>query len=193
MVDLLSLYEFIPPADKQLFKTLSNRSTCKKGDFLLLDGDIQEELYCIKSGIAFLYLELEHGLKVIDFAYHNRFCADVSSFSNQIPASYCIQCLEDCEIESIRFIDLQQIFNASPATERAYRIVLEKVLTALLNKCLLNETKSIKERFQWIMHQKPELFRLVPHKYIASYIHIDPTNFSKLYNQYCIKNGLHYE
>ncbi|MEN0006272.1 MAG: cyclic nucleotide-binding domain-containing protein [Bacteroidota bacterium] len=103
MIEILSLYHPIPAVEQQYFRSLTQSSTFKKGDYLLFDGEVQEELYLIKSGVAYLFLELEHRNKVIDFAYHNRFCADLASLSTQTPAQYCIQCLEDSEVERISF------------------------------------------------------------------------------------------
>lgn len=42
---------------------------------------------------------------------------------------------------------------------------------------------TIKERYKNFCQQNPLLLHTVPHKYIASYLGIDPTNFSKLFNQ----------
>jgi len=41
---------------------------------------------------------------------------------------------------------------------------------------------SVEERFRQFAAQSPHLFQLVPHKLLASYLGMHPTNFSKLYN-----------
>lgn len=193
MVDLLSLYYFIPASDKKLFKSLTKTIAKKKEDYLLFDGDIQNELYLVKSGVAYLYDDRGAKLRVLDFSYNNRFCANFESFSDQSPSKLCIQCLTDSIIERISYDDLYTVFNESQAIERAYRMLLEKLLISMINKSIEFDSLSIEERFLLIMSKKPELFKLVPHKYIASYINIDSTNFSKLYNQYCVNNDLYYE
>lgn len=160
---------------------------------MLFDGDTQRELFMVKSGIACLYDDSGAKRNLIDFAYQNRFCADFISFSSQSPSKYCIECLSDCEVAGISYPDLQRAFDQSPAIERAYRLLLERMLVAALKKNIIDRTYSMEERFTSIMNKKPELFQLVPHKYIASYANMDVTNFSKLYNQYCVNNGLQYE
>jgi hypothetical protein len=42
---------------------------------------------------------------------------------------------------------------------------------------------SIEDRYKNFCRKSPDLLHLVPHKYIASYLGIDPTNFSKLFNK----------
>ncbi|MBK9452185.1 MAG: hypothetical protein IPN95_22740 [Bacteroidetes bacterium] len=41
---------------------------------------------------------------------------------------------------------------------------------------------SMEERFTAFMERSAHLINLVPHKQLASYLGIDPTNFSKLLN-----------
>jgi hypothetical protein len=45
---------------------------------------------------------------------------------------------------------------------------------------------TIEERFASFLKRNPALINLVPHKYLASYLRIDPSNFSRLLNQYHI-------
>lgn len=191
MNDILSLYHFIPFSQRRLFP--GHTKQYKKGDFLLLDGDIQHELYLIKQGVVILCWDQDDVFKVVDFAYEHRFCVDIGSFSSQTPSSYCIQCLDDCDVEFIHYDDLERLFDAAPDVERAYRILLERILAALLKKSLTQEVMTIQQKFDWIIGTRPELFRLVPHKYIASYLNIDPTNFSKLFTQECKRGKLFYE
>jgi hypothetical protein len=40
----------------------------------------------------------------------------------------------------------------------------------------------IEKRFKLFAKRSSHLFNTVPHKYLASYLRIDPTNFSKLIN-----------
>lgn len=190
MVDILSLYYAIPSVDRKQFYTQIEKRSFKKGDFLLFDGDVQKELFLVRAGVTHTFLEMKKKRKIIDFSYNNRFCADFKSFTTQTPAKYAIQCLEDCEIESISFQSLQYLFDQASSIERAYRLLLERILSGIIDKSINNEICTINDRFEWVMQKQPELFKLVPHKYIASYINIDTTNFSKLYNKHCSGNHL---
>ena len=190
MVELLNLYNAIPAEDRKTLRSKIAIKNFKKGDFLLLDGEVQNELYLVKSGTLMMYFDTDEKVKVVDFAYLNRFCVDIDSFSNQTPSVYCIRCIDDCVVETIEYESLQTVFDQSPQIERAYRLLLESVLSAVIRKELNQGIMTIQQRFNKIIEKRPELFSLVPHKYIASYINIDPTNFSKLYNR--IQNTLKY-
>lgn len=129
-----------------------------------------------------LYMDRDDKRQVIDFAYRNRFCVDLHSFTNQVESSFCIECMQDSQVESISYEDLNHVLDGYPSIQKAYRILLERVYTALLERKLDLGLLTIQERFNQVIASRPELFTLVPHKYIASYLNIDATNFSKLYN-----------
>ena len=193
MLELLSLYNSIPGAQKLLFKSKIEVKNFKKGEFLLIDGEVQNKLYLVKNGILMMYFDTDKKYEIIDFAYLNRFCVDIDSFSNQTPSVYCIQCIGDCEIQLIDYEDLQNIFDTSSNVERAYRLLTERIIASLVKRQLNQRIMTIQQRFNLVVEKRPELFKLVPHKYIASYINIDATNFSKIYNLYSNRGKLLYE
>jgi hypothetical protein len=45
------------------------------------------------------------------------------------------------------------------------------------------QSMSAEQRFRALLARSPHLLHLVPHKYIANYLGMDPTNFSKLLGQ----------
>lgn len=192
MIELLNLYSDISNQDSKLFESLVDTFLISKGDYLLFDGEIQDKLFLIKSGVTATYLDNDAKQKYIDFSYQNRFAVDIRSFIKQSQSEFCIRCLDDSEVQSISFNNLQTIFDKSPKIERAFRILTENLLIASIEKSIIMETKNINDRFKWVMNKKPELFKLLPNKLIASYINIDITNFSKLYKQYCLKENLIY-
>lgn len=182
MIQLLSLYNQIDAKDQRYFESKVEVQSVQKGEFLLMDGQIQDRLFLVREGLHMLYLDRDDKRQVIDFAYRNRFCADLHSFTNQVESSFCIECMQDSQVESISYEDLNHVLDGYPSIQKAYRILLERVYTALLERKLDLGLLTIQERFNQVIASRPELFTLVPHKYIASYLNIDATNFSKLYN-----------
>ncbi len=184
MVEIFSLYNSISNSDKKLLESKVSSKTLKKGEFILMDGEIQDQLYLVRKGLLMTYFDNDEKRKVIDFAYKNRFAVDIDSFSNQSKSIYCIECMEDSVVESIHHNDLMTLFDSSKEIERAYRLLTEKILCSVLKRHLELSCLSIEERFYKIVSKRNELFSLVQHKHIASYLNIDPTNFSKLYNNF---------
>ncbi len=57
-----------------------------------------------------------------------------------------------------------------------------QALSGLLERMAQLQCFSSEEKFKTLLQRSPHILQLVPHKYLANYIGIDPTNFSKLIN-----------
>ncbi len=85
-------------------------------------------------------------------------------------------------MECLKYEDLQTIYDLSQQIERLFRKINERLLAGILNQYMELRAMTISERFRAFCNRSPHLLQQVPHKYIASYLDIDATNFSKLFN-----------
>lgn len=128
------------------------------------------------------YFETDDKTHVIAFTYPPNLCAIPESFQFQTPSKYYLACLTNSELESISYEELQLLFNQSQQLERLFRKMTESILAGMINRHMELHALSMEERFKTFCQRSPHLLQLVPHKYIASYLDINPTNFSKLFN-----------
>jgi CRP-like cAMP-binding protein len=154
----------------------------KKNEYLVLPGDLQKEIYFIRSGVQMSFFEHETKLHVMAFTYAPELSAIPDSFPVQKPSKFALRCVTDSTMECLSFDDLQNLFDRSQQIERLFRKMTEHVLAGLVKRHLDLKTTSMEQRFREFCKRSTHLLQLVPHKYIASYLDIDPTNFSKLYN-----------
>jgi hypothetical protein len=63
------------------------------------------------------------------------------------------------------------------------RIGLTHALAGVLERLVELECFSSEEKFKKLLHRSPHMLQLVPHKYLANYLGIEATNFSKLINK----------
>ncbi len=181
--EYFKLFHDINTADYDLLTKNLKSKSFKKGDFITVPGQIQRELYFVKSGVQMSYFEAENKTHVIAFTYPPNLCAIPESFSFQIPSKYFLTCLTDSEFEYILFDDLQLLFDKSQAIERLFRRMTEAVLAGMINRHIELHSMRIEERYKTFCQRSPHLLQLVPHKHIASYLGVDRTNFSKLFNK----------
>jgi len=174
-------HEYFKPDYELLTKNLKTK-TFKKGDFITVAGQTQRELYFVKSGVQMSFFDADNKTHVIAFTYSPNLCAIPESFSFQIPSKYFLTCLTDSELDYITFDELQKLFDQSQQIERLFRRMTEAVLSGMINRHIELHSMTIEERYKTFCQRSPHLFQLVQHKYIASYLGIDPTNFSKLFN-----------
>jgi CRP-like cAMP-binding protein len=164
-----------------LKESLKSRSF-KKGEFITTPGQIQRDLFFVTSGVQMSYHETNDKTHVIAFTYPPNPCAIPESFSFQIPSKYFLRCLTESEFNSISYDALHKLFDQSHGLERLFRKMTEAVLAGLINRHIELHSLTIEQRYTTFCQRSPHLLQLVPHKYIASYLNIDSSNFSKLYN-----------
>jgi CRP-like cAMP-binding protein len=180
--DYFNLFHPITNADYDRLEGRLKSKSFRKGDLITVPGQIQRELFFVKSGVQMSYFDASNKTHVIAFTYPPNLCAIPESFSFQQPSKYFLTCLTDSEMDYITYDELQKLFDQSQQIERLFRRITEVVLAGMINRHIELHSMSIEERFKTFCQRSPHLLQLVPHKYIASYLNIDPTNFSKLFN-----------
>ena len=171
--------------DKETFQLLTEnfKTKCfKKGEHIVKPGQIEREIFFTKIGVQMYCFDANSKMNIIGFSYAPNICAIPESFFFQKPSKYYLTCLTDSELYYLTFEDLQKIFDKSQQVERLFRKLAESVGIGLINRQIELRTTTIEERFKIFCQRSPHLLQLVPHKYIASYLAIDATNFSKLFN-----------
>jgi CRP-like cAMP-binding protein len=154
----------------------------KKGDFIIVPGQIQRDLYFVKSGVQMSYFDTDDKIYTLAFTYFPYLCGIAESFSFQVPSKYTLVCLTDSELEYLSYANLQKLVDQSQQIERLFRRMTEAMLAGMIDLHIELRAMTIEERYKTFCRKNPHLLQLVPHKYIASYLGIDPTNFSKLFN-----------
>ncbi len=184
----INLFEFfntfheISESDYQLLTDNLKTRTFKKGDRIVVQGQVQRELYFVKKGVQMSFFDAEKKTHVIAFTYPPGLCAVPDSFQFQVPSKCSLTCLTASELDYITYDDLMTLFDESRELERLFRKITEFVLAGMINRHIELHSKTMEERYRAFCQRSPHLLQLVPHKYIASYLGIDPTNFSKLFN-----------
>tara|TARA_R110001606_G_scaffold151190_8_gene291616 strand:+ start:582 stop:1151 length:570 start_codon:yes stop_codon:yes gene_type:complete len=185
---MTELYDFIKSIhsinedDYQLLTEDLRTRQFKKGEHITQPGQIERQIFFVRSGVQMYHFEAFEKLNILGFAYPPNFCAIPESFLLQKSARYYLTCLTDSELDYLSFEKLQHLFDKSQQIERLFRKLSEAVTVGLINRQIELRSTTIEERFKSFCQRSPHLLQLVPHKYIAAYLAIDPTNFSKLFN-----------
>lgn len=171
-----------PDHDLMLLLGLCKHRTFKKGEIILSPGEVQREMHFILRGIQMSFVEGDTKPYVIAFTYAPGVCAVPESFLFQAPSPCFLTCITETKTLSISFERLMKCYDEAPQVERLFRKMGEAVLSGFIKRHIELHSLTIEQRFRTFCERSPQLLNSVPHKYIASYLGIDPTNFSKLYN-----------
>jgi hypothetical protein len=70
-----------------------------------------------------------------------------------------------------------------PAISAMVRQSLNVTLSGVLERLVELQCFSSEDKFRRLLQRSPHILQLVPHKYLANYLGIDATNFSKFMNR----------
>ena len=160
---------------------LQRRVIPKKTNFLKLD-DIENYISFIESGVVRLYIPKENPEKEITFgfSFKDQFISAYDSFLTQTPSAYQLQTLTETTLLSITYNDLQEVYNKTQIGNLIGRLTAERLflLKSKREQNLLN--LSAEERYMKLFKERPELLKVIPLKYISSYIGVTPQALSRI-------------
>lgn len=159
---------------------------CARREVLVAEGETEKYLYFVLEGIQRSFFSKEDREHVIHLTHAPALMAVPESFLLQEPSRYTLQCITPSRLLRISYRQHQAMMDKHPAVERLIRKVLEMIVVDMVQRHHELMAYTIEERFEALMQRNPELINLVPHKYLASYLRIDPSNFSRLLNQHPI-------
>lgn len=155
---------------------------CKKKAYLTRQGETEQYMYFVEEGVQRSFYSKDGKDHTIAFTYPPSFSGIPESFIGQRPSHYFLQCITDSQLLRISYDRLQELVTEYRDIETFMRKSTEFVLIGLLERQYELLALNMEERFRVFVKRSPHLLNLVPHKHLASYLRIDPTNFSKLLN-----------
>lgn len=160
---------------------LQRRIIPKKNVFLKLN-DIENHISFIESGVVRLFIPKENPEKEITFgfSFQNQFISAYDSFLTQKPSAYQLQALTETSILSITYADLQDVYQTTQIGNLIGRLTAERLflLKSKREQNLLNLTAE--ERYLKLFKERPELLKVIPLKYISSYIGVTAQALSRI-------------
>jgi CRP-like cAMP-binding protein len=160
---------------------LQRRVIQKKAVFLKLNH-IENHISFIESGVVRLYIPKENPEKEITFgfSFKDQFISAYDSFLTQEPSAYQLQALTETTLLSITYSDLQEVYKKTQIGDFIGRLAAERLflIKSKREQNLLN--LNAEERYVGLFKERPELLKVIPLKYISSYIGITAQALSRI-------------
>lgn len=184
----ISQYINVKPIEWEILKARLSVKKFHKGQIILPQGYVCSHLYFINTGLARGYVINDDGKDYTWSIYYNDstshmsnlFVIDYNSFLLQKESSIYIEALEECEIISIAYKDVQFMYKHFKTGERLGRLMTEEAYKYLHTLIINRQTKTAKERFEYFMNTTPHLLYKVPQYHIATFLGITPQHLSRL-------------
>ena len=167
----------------EAFLSKCKRKKAAKNEILLKEGEVQRDMLLVLQGVQMSYTYHNDKQHIIAFSYPPSPSGVPESFFERSASNFCLQALSQSEFLSISYDDLESLLEEYPEFDKLFRKMIEAVLSGTIKRCIELQAYSIEERYLAFVKRSPHLLQMVPHKYLASYLNISVTNFSRLYNK----------
>lgn len=172
----------ISQADWDFFTSKLQRRVIKKKEVLIELNDIENHISFIESGVVRLFIPKDDSEKEITFgfSFKDQFVSAYDSFLTRTPSAYQLQALTETSLLSMTYDDLQLVYNNTEIGNLIGRLTAERLflLKSKREQNLLNLTAE--ERYIKLFKERPELLKIIPLKYISSYIGVTPQALSRI-------------
>ncbi|GAA4408525.1 Crp/Fnr family transcriptional regulator [Nibrella viscosa] len=153
----------------------------KRKTVMTAAGEIERYLYFVLDGVQRAYYLGEGNKEVtLIFSYTGSFSGIANSFQLQQPSRYCLETLTASRFLRMTYTDFARLIDTYPAICRWAHLATAQAMSGLMDRYIEIATYSAEEKFRVLLTRSPHVLQLIPHKYLASYLGLDPTTFSKL-------------
>jgi CRP-like cAMP-binding protein len=153
-----------------------------KGDFFNMQSFVCTDLALITKGIFRVYYVPPKTTeeKNVYFFSEKQFLVSFRSFINQYPCYYFIQALEDAEIISINYKDLQYLYTTPTSWEKFGRLIAELFFNYSQSRAEEFLFNTAEERYIKMVGEHPNIINRVPAYHISSYLGIKNPSLTRI-------------
>lgn len=169
--------------DFEAFYAVLKPYTAKRKEILTFAGTEEKYLYFVIDGLQRIYYSDEQNREAtLLFTYSGNFGGVLDSMLSQKPSNFYYETLSPSTFLRVPFEQVEKL----AASNQNISLLLQKGLigafSGVLKRLVEIQCFSSEEKFKQLLQRSPHILQIVPHKYLANYIGIDVSNFSKLVN-----------
>lgn len=175
-----------PLTEQELTHFISIWHSCQysRKQLVTRTGETEKYLYIVVEGIQrVFYTDDENREATLVFTYPPSFGGVLDALLLQQPSKYDYESLTPSVLLRASYTDLAVLMEQHKGVAALVQKGVSAAASGLLERLVEVQCYSSEDRFKKLLKRSPHLLTLIPHKYIANYLGINPTNFSKLINQ----------
>src|SRR5579863_10434915 len=191
---LLQTLNFIKPMSGKLQDRLNEslrEEVLPRKYVLQRQGDTCRRIYFMVRGLARAFYTSDRDKEcTVWFMRENDVMISVFSFFTQQPASETVELLEECELQSITWAQLQGIYADFPEFNFHGRIITEKYYMESEQRAILLRNGTVIDRYNLLLKMHPDIVRRVPLWMIASHLNVSTEALCRIRAQQYSANSL---
>lgn len=176
-----ALHVNLDAKEQTYIMSVLQHQTLDRNKIILQTGETCRNIYFVDSGCLRVFNRDKDGLEHnVLFCPENWWATDMTSFSAQVPAYYCIAALETTEIYYFSYQALEKLYIEVPKMERFFRILAQNGFSLYQRRVNSIISRSAEERYLQFQKLYPKLEQRIAQKHIASYLGITPVFLSMI-------------
>ncbi|MBL7854804.1 MAG: Crp/Fnr family transcriptional regulator [Cyclobacteriaceae bacterium] len=170
----------LPEPDFAAMQQRMVRQTVPKGGHLLKAGEVCTGIAFINKGHLRSYCLVKGEEVTYNFWFEGNFITDYSSFLTRQPSSETHEALDDVEVITVSYDDMQDLYKQFPGWDKFGRLIAEFIIIGIAERNRAMLFLSPEEQYLNLMKTRPKVFANVPQHYIASYLGLRPESLSRI-------------
>ena len=163
------------------FEAIWHPFTCKRKVLLTKAGESERYLYFVLQGVQRGYGVTSEGEEAtIVFTYPYSFSGVADAFLTQTPSAYFLETLTSSNFLRTTYQQVEALMEQYPAIQFMILKATAWAFKGVLERNVELQVLTAEEKFRKLLTRSPQVLNLIPHKYLASYLGMDATTFSKL-------------
>jgi CRP-like cAMP-binding protein len=186
LTPLLQMLSEIKPISKPLEEALINGfeiNKKEKNEILLAEGSICKNCWFLVNGLLRSYHNIGDKEITSRIMFTNHIVIAPGSFFTQTPATESIQALADCELATISFTTLQNMYTFFPEFNLHTRIITEQYFYKTEQRLYMLRKHDAADKYAYFLENYESYLKNIPQKYIASFLNIAPETLSRVRNK----------
>ena len=181
LCNFISPIQTLEENEWQLFSNIWQPFKCKRKTVLTAAGETEKHLYFVLEGLqrAFYVGDGQKEATIV-FTYPPSFSGVADSFLTQTPSKYFFETLTASSFLRTSYRQLEELMSKYRVIQRVVLKLTALALKGVLERQIEIQCFSAEEKFKALLKRSPHVLQIIPHKYLASYLGIDPATFSKL-------------
>lgn len=177
--DFFPLVQFTEKQESH-FRSLWETKCFDQYQIITEAGTIERNFYFVLEGVQAIYILNEKGEKVVlGFSYSGSPSGIFDSFIGQQSAYTFLEALKPSKMLAISFRNYQLLFEKYPEFYVWGHHFFQHILFGRLHREVELLTLSAEQRYVAFMQRCPEELKVIPQKYLASYLNMKPETFSR--------------
>ncbi|HNV98328.1 MAG TPA: hypothetical protein PKL06_03090 [Chitinophagales bacterium] len=138
-----------------------------------------KKLYYVVDGLIRKFAILHNKEQTLEFYFSNEVNFPML-LQSQIPLETHLQTVIPSVLFAIRIDQFEQLKSERPAIAKLETVILESAYNQVANRMLMFQSMNATERYHFMLQNAPEMVKLIPLKYISSWLGINNASLSKI-------------